>query len=250
MNILKIDRLSFNRSADESILKEINLSLDSSETLGIIGPNGGGKSTLLKLIVGLLNPSSGYIHFYGKLMGYLPQISKTENVFPITIDDVLNFSVLKHKGKLSPAEVLELVGLTKPISTLMTKLSGGERQRVHLARALMSGPDLLILDEPTQGLDSSGQDQLLSLITKIKAEFQTSIIIVDHNINQLIKHCDKILCLNRTQHWHNHKDLLNKSVLESIYHCEFEHILIHEKDELGEHHACEHDHHHDHKEHK
>jgi len=249
--ILKIDKLSFKRSEGESILKDIDLLLNSSETLGIIGPNGGGKSTLLKLIVGLLKPTSGQINFSGQLMGYLPQTAHTENVFPITIDDVLDFSVLRHKGKLNKKTVLELVGLTKPTSTLMTKLSGGERQRVHLARALMSGPDLLILDEPTQGLDSTGQDQLLSLINKIKTEFQTTIIIVDHNINQLIKHCDKILCLNRTQHWHNHKDLLNKSVLESIYHCEFEHILLHEKEELGEHHACDHDHHHhDHKESK
>ncbi|PIP92479.1 MAG: ABC transporter [Bdellovibrio sp. CG12_big_fil_rev_8_21_14_0_65_39_13] len=249
--ILKIEKLSFKRNVSESILKEIDLILNSSETLGIIGPNGGGKSTLLKLIVGLLKPTSGHINYKGRLMGYLPQTAYTENVFPITINDVLDFSTLKHQGLLKKEEVLELVGLTKPVSTLMTKLSGGERQRVHLARALMSGPDLLILDEPTQGLDSTGQDQLLSLINKIKIEYQTAIIIVDHNINQLIKHCDKILCLNRTQHWHNHKDLLNKSVLESIYHCEFEHILLHEKEDLGEHHACDHDlHNHDHHNHK
>lgn len=249
MKRIEIRSLSFIRENGDQILKDINIDLNAGETLGIIGPNGGGKSTLLKIIVGLLAPTSGQILLHESVLGYLPQTQIQQNVLPITIDDALEFSSLKRMGKYSKAEILELVGLKKEISTLMTKLSGGERQRVHLACALMNGPDILVLDEPTQGLDSQGQDQLLELIQNIKKNLKTSVIIVDHNINQLIKYCDKILCLNRTQHWHNHKELLDKKILESIYHCEFEHILIHESDITKDHHQCEHDHHHDHQHH-
>lgn len=249
MKRIEIKSLSFARENGEQILKDINIELNAGETLGIIGPNGGGKSTLLKIIVGLIKPSAGNINLHNSVLGYLPQTQFQQNVLPITIQDALEFSSLKKIGQFNQDEIFNLVGLKKSKNTLMTKLSGGERQRVHLACALINGPDILVLDEPTQGLDSHGQDQLLELIQNIKTTLKTSVIIVDHNINQLIKYCDKILCLNRTQHWHNHKELLDKKVLESIYHCEFEHILIHESDITKDHHQCEHDHGHNHKHH-
>ncbi|MBY0416134.1 MAG: ATP-binding cassette domain-containing protein, partial [Bdellovibrionales bacterium] len=132
-----------------------------------------------------------------------------------------------------------------------SKLSGGEKQRVLIARAMIQKPKLLLLDEPTKGLDSNGQDQLLALIETIKKRDNTAVMIVDHNINQIIKSCQNILCLNRHSHWHDHRDFLTKNILEDIYHCEFEHLLIHEKDlehtsdhsvHTNEHHFCNHDH--------
>ena len=147
-------------------------------------------------------------------------------------------------------ELLDLVGILHKKDSLISSLSGGEKQRVLLARALINRPKLLLLDEPTKGLDSNGQDQLLAIIEKIKARDKTAVMIVDHNINQIIRNCHKILCLNRTYHWHNNTDLLTRNILEDVYHCEFEHLLIHENDSNknteitdADHHLfCNHDH--------
>jgi zinc transport system ATP-binding protein len=141
--------------------------------------------------------------------------------------------------KNSTGEVLKLVGLTGKEEKLFTQLSGGEKKRALLAMALIKGPELLLLDEPTAGLDSTGIDQLLELLANLQKRFLTGVVVVDHNINHILKHCDKILCLNQTFHWHDEKDYLTKGILESIYHCEFEHLLIHDEKELAEHHPYE-----------
>ena len=257
--ILRAEKISYSYDGVEPILKDISFSLRRGQSLGVLGPNGGGKSTLMKIIAGLLRPSSGEIFFNDQpvssldnypyqLFSYVPQVSELNPVMPVKVDEFLDFSLSLHKIKNAQLidELLELVGIAHKKNSLLSKLSGGEKQRVLIARAMIQKPQILLLDEPTKGLDSKGQDQLLSLIETIKKRDQTAVMIVDHNINQIIKSCQDILCLNRSYHWHDHKDFLTKDILEDVYHCEFEHLLIHEKD-LGKghphnHHFCEHDH--------
>ena len=264
--ILRVEKISFNYNGNAPILKDISFSISEGESLGVLGPNGGGKSTLMKIIVGLLKPCSGEIYFEEKsiaefkkypyeLFSYVPQNSELNTILPVKVSEYMAFTASLYKSKSQTDlpdtdELLKLVGIFHKRDSLISKLSGGEKQRVLLARALINRPKLLLLDEPTKGLDSNGQDQLLAIIEKIKTRDKTAVIIVDHNINQIVRNCRKILCLNRTYHWHNHSDLLTKNILEDIYHCEFEHLLIHEKDlsnskessGTDNHLFCDHDH--------
>jgi len=244
--ILRADKICFSYNGITPTLKDISFSLLAGESLGVLGPNGGGKSTLMKIIVGLLKPDSGNLYFEENnsndfkhypfaLFSYVPQHSELNTILPVKVSEYMNFakSLYKQIKKENPAtidELLELVGILHKKDSLISSLSGGERQRVLLARALINLPKLLLLDEPSKGLDSNGQDQLLAIIEKIKTRDRTAVMIVDHNITQIIRNCHKILCLNGTYHWHDHRDLLTKNILEDVYHCEFEHLLIHEND--------------------
>lgn len=260
--VLKAEKISFSYEGVDPVLKDISFSLEKGESLGVLGPNGGGKSTLMKIIAGLLAPDSGELFFDGKkvsdfnkypyhLFSYVPQTSELNATMPIRVSEYMNYTFSLHaKNKnlnlnhQTIDQLLEMVGIVHKKNELLSKLSGGEKQRVLLARALIQKPKILLLDEPTKGLDSNGQDQLLSLIEKIKAQDGTAIMIVDHNINQIIRSCHKILCLNRHFHWHDHRDFLTKNILENVYHCEFEHLLIHDQDSSPSHHHqfCDHDH--------
>jgi zinc transport system ATP-binding protein len=227
--LLKLENIEFSYAANV-ILKDINLELFQGEALGIVGPNGGGKSTLLKLITKSLRPSKGNIQYgHHPIIGYVPQYLNLNSTMPISVQELITMNLIKKSPKtMNLEELLALTGLLEKKDQLVRRLSGGEKQRALIARALINAPELIVLDEPTTGLDSTGQDQLYALLSKIKKELNTGIVIVDHNLSQILKHCDKILCLNKTSHWHNQKELLTNDILSSIYHCEFEHILIHE----------------------
>lgn len=250
--LLKVNKLSFSYLPEEPILSKISFELSCQKSLGIIGPNGGGKSTLLKILAGLLEGAEGEIFWKGQRISdglnksariaYVPQKDNVNSTLPITVRDMIAFGCLPHKvSKKDLNKVLDQMGLTSIQKKLIRELSGGQLQRVQLAKAVIRRPELLLLDEPTKGLDSTGQDQLLELIEQVIIDFNCSVILVDHNINQVIKHCDQILCLNRTHHWHDKKEMFNKDIMNSVYHCEFEHTLIHENQtdgKLPEHHKC------------
>ncbi len=262
--ILRAEDLSFSYNDESPTLKNISFSLNAGESLGVLGPNGGGKTTLMKIVAGLLRLKSGnlfindinildYKKYPYELFSYVPQNSDLNTTLPVKVYEYMQFTTSLFPEKMknrSIDEILEIVGIHHKRNSLISKLSGGEKQRVLLARALINKPILMLLDEPTKGLDSNGQDQLLNLIENIKRIDQTSVMIVDHNINQIIRNCQKILCLNGSLHWHDHRDLLTKNILEDVYHCEFEHLLIHENDLFHEtsinsqsdHHFCGHDH--------
>jgi zinc transport system ATP-binding protein len=265
--ILQAEKICFAYHGNDPILKDISFSLEAGESLGILGPNGGGKSTLMKIVAGLLKPNSGNLLFDGidsthfksypfEKFSYVPQNSELNTILPVKVFEYMNFAKSLYKthqqNTKSIDELLKLVGIFHKKNSLISSLSGGEKQRVLIARALINNPKLLLLDEPSKGLDSNGQDQLLAIIEKIKEQEKTAVIIIDHNITQIIRNCHKILCLNGNYHWHDHRDLLTKNILEDIYHCEFEHLLIHENDvrNLKEPHTsethtfCNHDHQH------
>jgi zinc transport system ATP-binding protein len=240
------------------ILKNISFTINQGETIGIVGPNGGGKTTLLKILAGLITPTEGEILIDQQqaklasfqklgLLAYVPQQESLNHLLPLTVQEVLR---LNPRQVLPVAEVLDLIGMAGKENEQVRHLSGGEKQRVLIGRAIGQQPQMLLLDEPSNGLDSKGQDQLFFLLNKLKKQFQTSLAIVDHNLAHIIPYSDKLICLNKTLHWHNQKELLTKDVLEEIYHCEFEHLLIHhttpKMDSLDHHHQeCQHqgDHH-------
>lgn len=243
--ILSVKNLSYQvHSVNQStnILKNVSFDLFNSELLGIVGPNGGGKSTLLKIILGLIKPTTGEINSESKNTGHVFQSSELNVTLPLTVGDVISLNQKPNSLKLS--EVLTLVGLSDKKDYLIRNLSGGEKQRTLIGRSIINKPALLILDEPTTALDGEGLDLLYKIILKLKDEYKTAIIMVDHNLPTLIKNCDKVLCLNKSLHWHDLKTNLSPKTLNHIYHCEFEHLLIHDHDGIDvTHEHCHHDDH-------
>ncbi len=258
MTLLEAKGLGHSFDGQQPILKDVSFSVEAGESLGIIGPNGGGKTTLLKILVGALRPTSGNIQADGQdllhgdfphgLFSYVAQHNDIDCILPLRVRDMVLFGALNRpKDSLRPVdEVLELVGLAHKAHYRFDTLSGGERQRALLARALLARTRILVLDEPTNGLDSTGQDQLLGILREAQKKFGMAVVMVGHDISQMLKSCDRLLCLNRTHHWHDRKEMLTPKVLESIYHCEFEHLMIHLEDGPQEgqdaqaHHACDH----------
>ena len=254
---LKVENLSFSytSTSETQALKDVSFSVGPGEILGILGPNGGGKSTLLKLIVGRLTNKKGSITFLDEnknkialpKISYIPQREEINLSYPITVEEVL-LSAREPFGKVKDLEVqeaLEKVSFTKDPKQKIITLSGGEFQRVLLAKAFLINASLILMDEPTKGLDGIGQDKMLKLIQEFKNEHHATIILVEHNIAQVLRHADRILCLNKSFHWHDHKDSLEKDILENTYHCEFEHLMIHEsKGSIldHDHHYCDEDH--------
>ena len=239
-------------SSSTTILEGIDLHLEKGDILGIIGPNGGGKSTLLKILAGLYAPTKGRLLYRGEdykkicsysPITYLPQQSPHEILLPITLEEWLKIACLPVSipSLKQIHQALEKVVLSKKPQTLVSQLSGGEYQRLLLAKAWLSQGEIILMDEPTKGLDGNGQDCLLLLIKELRKEKQVGIILIDHNIQQVLKHCDRILCLNKSFHWHDTRQAINNEILEKTYHCEFEHILIHERGgNILQHHHSQH----------
>lgn len=264
MPLLEAKHIGHTYDGVQAILKDVSFSLESGEALGVIGPNGGGKTTLLKILAGILRPTQGELLVEGKdvlkgsfprqLFSYVAQHSEIDTVLPLTVEDMVLFGSLgeKRQGQRPLGEILELVGLSSKAHYRFATLSGGERQRTLLARALLCRPHILLLDEPTNGLDTTGQDQLLAVLKEAQRQYGMALVMIGHDIGQMVRFCDRMLCLNRSHHWHDRKEMLTPKVLESIYHCEFEHLMIHldqgprEHASAEGHHSCEHGHGHEH----
>lgn len=191
------------------VLQDINLEYLMSDFLAIIGPNGGGKSTLLKLILGLLTPKSGFVSIDGKtpqksknILAYVPQNINTNQIFPITSLEVALMGRLKSglifysKDDYKKAyESLEKVGVVHLAHENINNLSGGQKQRVFIARALCSDAKILLLDEPTASIDTDGQIQIYTLLKKLNEHL--GVIVVSHNINVSISFANKVAHVNK-----------------------------------------------------
>ena len=196
-------------------LDDINLSINKGEFVSIAGPNGGGKSTLLKVIIGLIKPTSGSIRIFGKTLGktsaekigYVPQIKNIDRTFPaLPIELVITGikgswpTFLKKKDVFLAEQALETVGAAYLKNRPFSRLSGGELQRVFLARAIVRKPNLLILDEPISGIDRMGEDDMHSILDEYKKNNDVTIIMVTHDWEAAYHHSDKVLLLNRRQY--------------------------------------------------
>jgi zinc transport system ATP-binding protein len=215
-----------------SILEGVSLSVDRGDFLGIIGPNGGGKTTLLKVILGLITPSRGKVYVLNRsprssrhFIGYVPQYNLFDRDFPVNVCDTVLMGCNGSRGlikryskedKERTQEALETVGMLSYQNQQLGKLSGGEQQRVFIARALVGRPKLLLLDEPTANIDSAMQTDFYELLESLKQD--VTIIMVSHDISAVSIYVDKIACLNRELYYHGSKEI-GPEVLEATYKC-------------------------------
>lgn len=190
--------------SNKTILDNISLSLQKGKILTVVGPNGGGKSCLIKILVGLLKHSSGTVYRQPNLrIGYTPQRFQIDATLPLSVKRFLTLIPpdpawrSKSVRQSSLEHILEEVGVPGALNQSIQTLSGGELQRVLLARALLRKPELLVLDEPAQGVDLVGQDELYRLIVKIRDTHQCGIVLVSHDLNLVMAETDVVLCLNQ-----------------------------------------------------
>lgn len=213
--IVEIKNLFFSY-ANVPVLEDINLSIKQRDFLGIIGPNGGGKTTILKIILGLLSPDGGSVEVFGlppskgrKHIGYIPQAFNFDFSFPINVLDVVLMGRLRKRGVLKrytkedvdiARGALNKVGMNDFWNTQIGSLSEGQRQRVLIARALSTGPKLLLLDEPASSIDSRWQGSFFTLLKQLTGEM--AVILVSHDIGALSVHVEQVACLNRRLYYH------------------------------------------------
>lgn len=208
--VIELSHLSF-AYQDYPVLLNASCSVYNGEFVGVIGPNGGGKTTLLKLILGFLKPTAGTIEVFGKIpqtssrIAYVPQAVRFDKQFPISVLDVVLLGRLSHlpwygfyqsADKQAAMDALALVGLEKFHNRAFGTLSGGQAQRTLIARALASSPELLLLDEPTASVDTQAQADIYSLLKKLHGKM--TILMVTHDLNVAIEYVQKVICVQQS----------------------------------------------------
>jgi len=230
---IELEHLSFAYEGRRDVLSDVSLRLNQGERLGLIGPNGGGKTTLVKIILGLLSGYRGSVSVFGMnpkqarfkgLVGYVPQRCLAELSFPFSVRQVVSMPVkLGHAVKRKSTdiaevdELLDLVGINDIAHRPVGSISGGQLQRALIARALAGGPKLLVLDEPTVGIDLAGQQSFSNLLETVHDRFHLSLLIVSHDIRAIASTCDKVACLRRMLHFHDSPSGLTPQVLADVF---------------------------------
>lgn len=200
--MITINNMSFSYVKGNDLLKDINLNIKSGIYLSILGENGSCKSTLIKLILGLLKPDCGTIEISTTKISYVPQrLDNFNGEFPITVKEVLtsHAKAIKLKDSKAVSNVLEKVNMTNFKNNLIGNLSGGQQQRIFIARALLGDPDLIILDEPSTGVDEKSQSEIYPLLQDLNKNHGKTIISVEHNTRTALKYSTHILKLNNGQ---------------------------------------------------
>lgn len=183
------------RIEGRDILKNVDFDLYQHEIVTLIGPNGAGKSTLIKVILGIHPPSSGHIQHRSKLkFAYVPQKFNPSHSLPLRVQDLLNLEKCPTTLK---QEIIRDTGIAKLQQAKVQQLSGGERQRVLLARALLRQPDVLVLDEPMQGLDIQSEAELYAYVRSLPERYQCSVLIVSHDLQWVMQGTQRVVCLNK-----------------------------------------------------
>lgn len=194
MSLIRAQDLTVRLGGDE-VLKGVSLAVEPGEIVTILGPNGSGKSTLLRALLGILPLSSGQVmRAPGLRIGYVPQRLAIDPSLPMTVRRFLSLPVRVPDDRAEAA--LRRVGVPEVGSRQMAELSGGQFQRVLLARALLAEPQLLILDEPTQGLDQPGEAAFYRLIEEVRAETGVAVLMVSHDLHVVMAASDRVICLN------------------------------------------------------
>jgi zinc transport system ATP-binding protein len=236
--ILEIQNLSAGYD-DSLVLKNINFQVHETDFIGIIGPNGGGKTTLMKTILGVIKPKTGIISYFfpgkskdfRKYIGYLPQQNTIDKKFPISVREVILSGLTSQKNlifrfsseeKKKVDELIEKSGLTGISRNPVGELSGGQLQRVFLARAVISNPMLLILDEPSTYVDNRSEFELYETLKELNKEI--AILLVSHDIGTISSYIKTIACVNLNLHYHPSNEISSEEL--NIYNCPVD-ILAH-----------------------
>lgn len=226
-----------------AVLQNVNLAINENDFLGVIGPNGGGKTTLLKAILGLVKPENGSILFRKDLngrkksIGYLPQVKHIDRKFPITVFDViLSGSMMdgsrkvKTEAKVKVESLLAELGINDIRNKAIGELSGGQMQRVFLCRALLSNPKLLILDEPDTFVDNRFEGELYEKLRLLNEEM--AIVLVSHDVGTISSYVKTIACVNNTLHYHPSNRITQEQLhayncpIQVISHGEIPHTIL------------------------
>lgn len=201
-------------------LNNINVGIPKEEFISIIGENGSGKTTLLKLLLGFLKPTKGLIDCGLYKIGYVPQkIDSFNSQFSITVYEILkvHLKAFKIKNATEIDRVLKIVNMEKHKNKLIGSLSGGQQQRIFIARALMGNPDLLVLDEPSTGVDEKTQDEIYSLLHHLNKEHKVTILCVEHNLKKALKYSSYLLEIKSGKgNLYENKLYLNKISSENL----------------------------------
>ena len=243
-NIIELRDVSFSYR-NEQILNTITFALHKGDYLGIIGPNGGGKTTLLKLMTGLLKPTSGSVKLFGQditrfkhkeKIGYVPQkVTHFAHAFPITVEEAVlmgryakrgPFHFMTKEDKQKVTESLDQVEMTPYRDKLISDLSGGQQQRVFIARALAGEPEVIFLDEPTAGIDARTQEQFYLLLRKLNQELQITLVLVSHELDVVVNEATEVACVNGSLVCYcKPEELVNMRGLEKVYGKDIKYIL-------------------------
>lgn len=228
--IITFSKVTFSYENDP-VLENITFDIHENDFIGLIGPNGGGKTTILKLMLGVIKPNKGQINILGKppnnvrhIIGYLPQYSKLDDTFPITVEQVVamglftNFSFLpfiSKKQKFIIYENLEKVNIKNLAKKQYGNLSGGQKQRCLLARAIISSPRILLLDEPTSSVDSNVEKDIYEFLKNMNENI--TIILVSHDLGFVSSYINRVFCVNKKIACHKTDDISMNEIINEIY---------------------------------
>jgi len=231
--IIEVENVSFSYRG-LNVLSDVSFSVREKEFLAFIGPNGGGKTTLIKLLLGLLKPDTGTIRIYGAppekaahRIGYVPQDVAINKSFPISVLDVVLMGRLRFRGRFrltkadkeAARKVLSEMEMLGYQNRRIDDLSGGQRERVFIARALATDPDILILDEPTASLDNAGRTELYAILKEINKS--KTILLVTHDMMVLSSYVSSVACVNQNVHYHDDAEI-TEEMIQNGYHCPVE----------------------------
>jgi zinc transport system ATP-binding protein len=207
------------------VLQDVDFSVNENDFIGVIGPNGGGKTTLLKIILGLLKPVKGKMVFNEELLdgnsiGYLPQMSTGDINYPVTVRDIILsglmirksvFSGMTAADKIKAGKVIEELGLSGMSKYTLNELSGGQMQRVFLGRAIIGDPKLLLLDEPGNFVDTTFENDFYEKLKDLNKRM--AILMVSHDVGTISAHIKSFACVNRSLHYHPSHEITNEDLL-------------------------------------
>lgn len=236
INIIEIKNLNFSYG-DKSIIKDVSFNIHRGDYIGIIGPNGGGKTTLVKLILGLLKPDSGSVSLFGEpcakfknwpKIGYVAQkVTNFDSKFPATVNEVVSMGRFSQRGLLKSlnktdksqvSQALQEVEMSEYKNRLIGNLSGGQQQRVFIARALAQQPEIIFLDEPTSGVDLASQEKFYELLKKLNSKLNITLVLISHDIDAITKEVTEIVCINQSLIFYGlAKEFLKEEHSEKLY---------------------------------
>ncbi len=231
--LIRIEHVEFRYRRDPALV-DIDLSIQAGDFLALIGPNGSGKTSLIKIMLGLLQPSRGAVFLFGmpvrdyrawEKLGYVPQkATHFDPYFPASVEEVVAMGLVAggYRRRRRSAErqsriegALDAVGMDREKDRPIGELSGGQQQRVFIARALVSSPEILILDEPTAGVDAESQNRFYGMLDRLNRERGLTVVISTHNVGVVTKHVNKVACINQRLYFHgSHEEF-----------CETDHLL-------------------------